>query len=175
MNEDVNDGTRSFLGLGSNLGDRLSYLKSALEALRRGSFSRVRAVSPVYETAPVDVFEDQPTYLNCVAEIFCSASAIELMRFCEGVEAALGRENKGGRKPRTIDIDILLFGEERMENPHLQLPHPGVVRAFNILGIAASAEDAQSIYIPGFGTIGELLGAISEREMAGVRLHEESL
>ena len=65
----------------------------------------------VYETAPVEVEEYQPDYLNCVAEIECGVPAIELLRYCQGLESALGRERKGEKAPRTIDVDVLLFGE----------------------------------------------------------------
>ena len=87
--------TRVFLSLGSNLGDRRAHLRAALEALDRGPRMKLRRASRVYETAPVEVEEYQPDYLNCVAEIECGVSALELLRYCQGVESALGRERKG--------------------------------------------------------------------------------
>ena len=104
--------TRAFLSLGSNLGDRLGYMRKATEALGRGPLLEVRNVSKVYETEPVGVEEAQPDYLNCVVEVRCGVPALELLRFCQGVEAALGRERKGERAPRTGDVDVLLFGQE---------------------------------------------------------------
>ena len=86
---------------------------------------RLTGTSKVYETAPVEVEEEQPHYLNCVVEIECAISAIELLRYCQGVEAGLGRERKGEKAPRTVDVDVLLFGEEVIEEPELRVPHPG--------------------------------------------------
>ena len=104
--------TRAFLSLGSNLGDRLGYLRSATAALGRGPRTRVIGTSKVYETVPVEVEDEQPNYLNCVVELECGVGAIECLRYCQGIEAALGREKKGEKAPRTLDLDVLLFGEE---------------------------------------------------------------
>ncbi|MGH3147894.1 MAG: 2-amino-4-hydroxy-6-hydroxymethyldihydropteridine diphosphokinase, partial [Rubrobacter sp.] len=130
--------SRTFLGLGSNLGDRLAYLRAAVQALDRGPRLGVADTSRVYETVPVEVEEEQPDYLNCVVELECGLSAIELLRYCQGIEAALGRERgrSGEKAPRTLDIDVLLFGEEFIEEPDLSVPHTGVTRAFNLRGLA---------------------------------------
>jgi 2-amino-4-hydroxy-6-hydroxymethyldihydropteridine diphosphokinase len=161
--------TRAFLSLGSNLGDRLGYMRKATEALARGPLLEVRDVSMVYETGPVEVEEAQPDYLNCVVEVDCGVPALEMLRFCQGVEAALGRERKGERAPRTLDVDVLLFGGEvRGEGP-LILPHPGIGRAFNLKGLADL--DA-GLYIPGRGTVGELLAG---EDLADVREYEGGL
>ena len=160
--------TRAFLSLGSNLGDRLGYLRKATEALERGPLLEVCDVSRVYETEPVEVEEAQPDYLNCVVEVRCGVPALELLRFCQGVEAALGRERKGERAPRTVDVDVLLFGGEvRAEGP-LILPHPGFGRAFNLKGLA---DLDPGLYIPGRGTVGELLGLA---EGGGIRTFGEA-
>jgi 2-amino-4-hydroxy-6-hydroxymethyldihydropteridine diphosphokinase len=101
-----------------------------------------------------------------------SASAVELMRFCQGIEAALGRERGvtvGEKAPRTLDLDVLLFGEEAIEGPHLVVPHPGVLRAFNLKGLADLAPD---LYIPGHGAVEQLLAGA---DMNGVREFEEDL
>ena len=142
--------SRVFLGLGSNLGDRLGYLQSATEALGRGAGIEVSGSSKVYETEPVEVEREQPEYLNCVVEAECGLPPVELLRYCQGIEAALGRERKGEKAPRTVDIDILVFGEEVVESPELAVPHPGVLRAFNLVGLADLAPD---LYIPGFGVV----------------------
>ncbi len=144
------------MSLGSNLGDRLAHLRAALEALERGPRMELLGCSKVYETAPVEVEEDQPDYLNCVAELECGISALELLRYCQGVEAALGRERgeAGEKAPRTIDIDVLLFGDEVMEEPDFEVPHRGVTRAFNLRGIADLDPD---LHVPGRGRVVELL------------------
>ena len=161
--------TRSFLSLGSNLGDRLGYLRAVVEALERGPLIEVTGVSKVYETDPVEVDDGQPDYLNCVVEIRYGASAAELLRFCQGVEAALGRTGKGGRLPRTVDIDILLFDEEIIEGAHLEVPHRGVLRAFNLVGIADLAPD---VFVPGRGAV---RGLLAGADLSGVREFGESL
>ena len=157
---------RAFLSLGSNLGDRAGYLRAAVEALRRCEFADVAGVSPVYETAPVEVEGDQPEYLNCAVEMSCRASAAELLRYCQGVEAALGRSGKGERAPRTVDIDILLLGDEEFEEGGFRLPHHGVTRAFNLRTLADLDE---ALYIPGVGRVGELLAGVGEEELSGLR------
>jgi 2-amino-4-hydroxy-6-hydroxymethyldihydropteridine diphosphokinase len=146
--------TRTFLSLGSSLGERRTYLRAAVEALERGPRMKLLGVSKVYETAPVEVEDEQPDYLNCVVELACGVSAVELLRYCEGVEAALGRERKGEKAPRVVDIDVLLFGDEVVEEPGFEVPHRGVMRAFNLKGLADLDPDLQ---IPGRGRVGELL------------------
>ena len=123
----------------------------------------MRGVSKVYETDPVEVGEEQPDYLNCVVEVECGLPVIELLRYCQGVEAALGRTEKGDRLPRTMDVDVLLFGDETIEAPDLVVPHPGVLRAFNLRGVA---DLDPGVYIPGRGTAGDLLAAA---DLDGIR------
>ena len=146
--------TRAYLSLGSNLGDRLGYLRSAVQALGRAPLTELRGVSRVCETAPIEVEGEQPDYLNCAVELECGIPAIELLRYCQGVEAALGREQKGEKAPRTVDIDVLLFGDEVVGGTDLEVPHRGVTRAFNLAGLA---DLDPGLYIPGRGAVGELL------------------
>lgn len=159
--------SRVFLSLGSNLGDRLSLIQSALDALGRGPDMDLVNVSRVYETEPVEVEGEQPEYLNCVAEIECGLRAIELLRYCQGVEAALGRESKGEKAPRTVDVDVLLFGTEVIETLDLTVPHPGATRAFNLRGLADLDPE---LYITGVGEVRELLAGA---DLGGVRELEE--
>lgn len=155
--------SRVFLSLGSNLGDRLGYLRSAVDALGRGPSVELRGVSRVYETAPVEVEGAQPDYLNCVVEVRCEIPAVELLRYGQGVEAGLGRERKGEKAPRTVDIDVLLFGREAIEGPEFTVPHRGIGRAFNLRGLADLDPD---LYIPGRGAVAGLLGAA---DLTGIR------
>jgi 2-amino-4-hydroxy-6-hydroxymethyldihydropteridine diphosphokinase len=156
--------TRAFLSLGSNLGDRLGYLRAATAALGRGPRTEMVATSKVYETEPVEVEGEQPQYLNCVVELECDLPATELLRYCQGVEAALGREMKGERAPRTLDVDVLLFGRETFERPDLTLPHPGLMRAFNLRGLVDIDAD---LYVPWLGTVRELL---EQAQSGGIRV-----
>ena len=153
--------TRAFLSLGSNLGDRLAYLRAVVAALGRGPRVRITGTSKVYETVPVEIEEEQPDYLNCVVELECGVGAIELLRYCQGIEVALGRERSeaGEKAPRTVDIDVLLFGEETITGPDLLVPHAGVTRAFNLRGLADLDAD---LYIPQRGTVRELLARAEE-------------
>lgn len=162
--------SRVFLGLGSNLGDRLWYLRAATEALGRGPGIEVSGSSKVYETEPVEVAGEQPEYLNCVIEAKCGLSPVELLRYCQGIEAALGRKGKGERAPRTVDIDVLVFGYEVIESPELTVPHPGVLRVFNLVGLADLDPE---LYIPGLGVVGGLLREVSREGLRGVRVIEE--
>jgi 2-amino-4-hydroxy-6-hydroxymethyldihydropteridine diphosphokinase len=123
---------------------------------------RVVGTSRVYETAPVEVEEEQPDYLNCVVELQCGLPAIQLLRYCQGIEAALGREKKGEKAPRTLDIDVLLFGEGTIGEPDLLLPHAGVARAFNLRALADLDAD---LYIPERGTVRELLARVEDGEI----------
>ena len=160
---------RAFLSLGSNLGDRLGYLRAAVHALGRGPSMELWDVSSVYETTPVEVWGDQPDYLNCVVGLACRIPAVELLRYCQGVEAALGRERKGERAPRTVDVDVLLFGDEVVEAPDFQVPHRGVGRAFNLVGLADLDPD---LYIPGRGAVG---GLLASADLTGIRKYGEGV
>ena len=153
--------SRVFLSLGSNLGDRLAYLRAVVAALSRGPRMRIKGTSNVYETVPIEVEEEQPDYLNCVVELECGVRAIELLRYCQGIEGALGRERgeAGEKAPRTVDIDVLLFGEETIMEPDLRVPHAGVTRAFNLRGLADIDAD---LYIPQRGTVKELIERVQE-------------
>ena len=147
----------------------MGYLRAAVGALGRGPFLKVSGVSKVYETMPVEVDEEQPDYLNCVVEVQCGRPPIELLRFCQGIEAALGRTGKGDRLPRTVDVDVLLFGEEVVEGPHLVVPHPGVLRTFNLRGIADISPD---VFVPGRGAV---RGLLAGADLSGVREFGERL
>ena len=139
----------------------MAYLRAVVAALDRGPRMRIKGTSKVYETMPVEVDEEQPDYLNCVVELECGVPAIELLRYCQGIEGALGRERgeAGEKAPRTVDIDVLLFGEETIMEPDLRVPHAGVTRAFNLRGLADIDVD---LYIPGRGTVLEFLGRAEE-------------
>lgn len=112
---------RVFLGLGSNLGDQVEHLATALR--RIGELGEVRAVSGVYETAP-EGFIDQPPFLNMVAELETVLEPIELLEVTRGIERDRGRVRSYRNAPRTLDIDVLLFGGRVVESDGLTIPHP---------------------------------------------------
>lgn len=123
----------AFLGLGSNLGDRLTNLQGAVDALRDEPGLRVTGSSRVWETTPVGG-PPQPDYLNAVLRIETDLSARDLLAVAHRVEARLGRVRTERWGARTIDVDILLFDDERIDEPDLVVPHPRLAqRAFVIL------------------------------------------
>ena len=112
-----------FLGLGSNLGDRLDMLRRALDAIDALDETNVLAVSRVVESEPWGV-ADQPLFANAVARVVTALSADRLLDALQGIETAVGREKTERYGPRAIDIDIVLYGDEEWETPTLVLPHP---------------------------------------------------
>jgi 2-amino-4-hydroxy-6-hydroxymethyldihydropteridine diphosphokinase len=109
---------RAFLALGSNLGDRQGHLRTAVEGL-----SEAVAVSDVYETDPVGGPEQGP-YLNCVVELATGRSPHELLALAHRLEEAAGRERGERWGPRTLDVDVLLVGDLKVDEPDLTVPHP---------------------------------------------------
>ena len=115
----------AYLSVGSNLGNREQNLK---EAVRRAStLGRVVAVSSFYETEPVEV-TDQPWFLNCVLALETTAEPAQLMRELLRIEHEMGRQRLVKKGPRSIDIDILLFGNAVVNTPDLSIPHPEMTR-----------------------------------------------
>ena len=113
---------RAYVGLGSNLGDRAAYLLLGLSALSRLPETRLLRLSPVYETDPVG--PPQPPYLNMVAELETELSPKGLLAEMLRIEKALGRERRERWGPRTLDLDLLLYGDLVLEEEGLSVPHP---------------------------------------------------
>lgn len=119
------------LALGSNLGDRLGNLRAAVAALERGG-CEVTVASSVWETEPVP--PGQPKYLNAVIRARCPQRPRDLLALAKAIERELGRRSGPRWGPRPIDIDILFYGEERVSEPDLEIPHPRIAeRAFVLL------------------------------------------
>ena len=124
-----------FLSLGSNVGDREGNLRAAVERLP------VSRVSPIYETEPVD-YADQPWFLNLVVEAETELSPHALLATTAHIEQELGRVRYIPKGPRIIDIDILLFGDQVVNAPNLQIPHPRMAeRRFVLAPLADLAPD----------------------------------
>jgi 2-amino-4-hydroxy-6-hydroxymethyldihydropteridine diphosphokinase len=113
----------AYLSLGSNLANRQANLEAAIERL--AAFGTMRRVSSLYETAPVDV-TDQPCFLNCVVVLETESAPHDLLEGALAVEKALGRQRTRDKGPRTIDIDILLYGDRVIDEPGLKIPHPAM-------------------------------------------------
>ena len=128
----------TYLGLGSNMGDREENLKRTIDLLKQRL--RIRQVSPTYETEPIGNV-DQPRFLNLVCEVHTRLEPEGLLALAKGIERKLGRTGKSGA-PRPIDIDILLYGEETVATPELTIPHPKMMeRGFVLVPLAEIAPD----------------------------------
>jgi 2-amino-4-hydroxy-6-hydroxymethyldihydropteridine diphosphokinase len=158
--------TRAFIGLGSNLGDSRATLRQAIEALNWGGVAVVSR-SSVYETDPVGGPEGQPDFLNQVIEVDTTLTPRELWERCAAVETTLGRarDHEVRWGPRTIDIDVLLYGDETVDEPDLVIPHPRIAeRGFVVIPLLEIAPDVR---IPGLGLAAALLAGLPESH--GVR------
>lgn len=111
-----------YLSLGSNIGDREKALRDAIEQLQSKEF-RVKRLSSVYETSPLDV-RNQPWFLNMVVEAESDLLPMQLLSRVQNVERKMGRKRIVAKGPRNIDIDILLHGSAVMNTTRLQIPHP---------------------------------------------------
>ena len=141
------------IALGSNLGDRLGHLHWAIEQLRR-DLADLR-VSTIIETEPVDVPDEQPPYLNAVVVGRYGKSADELLKRLHALEMAQGRKRVRPRAARTLDLDLILFGDLIVKKPGLEVPHPRFRERQFVLG--PLAEIASDWIDPVTGlTIGEL-------------------
>jgi 2-amino-4-hydroxy-6-hydroxymethyldihydropteridine diphosphokinase len=115
---------KAFLGLGSNMGDRLGMLQHIVDLLSAGGDVTVLRSSRVYETTPVGGPEGQPDFLNAVIEVETTLDAHALLKICLGVENELGRVRAEINGPRTADVDILNYGREAISDDELTVPHP---------------------------------------------------
>jgi 2-amino-4-hydroxy-6-hydroxymethyldihydropteridine diphosphokinase len=146
---------RAYIGLGSNLGDRELNLRRALERLEE--VGPVRA-SSFRETDPVGV-TDQPKFLNAAAELATELPPAELLERLLEIERELGRERATERRwgPRVIDLDLLLFGEEAIDEPGLTVPHPSLAdRRFVLEPLCELNED---LILPNGTRVRDLLGS----------------
>lgn len=111
----------AFIGIGSNLGNRIENCAKGVEEI--STFSKIIVVSSFYETEPVDK-EDQPDFINCMIKIETAHSPLELLSFLKSLERQLGRKNKEKRGPRIIDFDIIFYDDLIIEINDLTIPHP---------------------------------------------------
>ena len=148
----------SYIGLGSNLGDREGFLRRALELLRAEPEIDVTAVSSVRETDPVGLV-DQPRFLNAVARVETDLAPRELLDRMLAAERELGRRRDGPRfGPRTVDLDLLLYGDEEIDEPGLIVPHPHLAERRFVLEPLHELDPG--LVVPGRGRVSDLLSAL---------------
>ncbi len=147
---------QSFIALGSNVGDREGNLRRAIAAL--GRYSKVTAVSSVYETEPM-YHEDQGWFLNCVVSAETELRPRELLDALRKIEVEMGRERGVRYGPRVIDLDILLYGAEIVSEPGLEIPHPKIAERQFVL--APLDEISPDLVLPLLGRkVSEIAGAL---------------
>jgi 2-amino-4-hydroxy-6-hydroxymethyldihydropteridine diphosphokinase len=120
------DRVDAYIGVGSNVGDRASFVRRAVEVLGDGEGVTVEETSSLYETTPVGG-PPQRSFVNAVIRISCTVEARELLGMCAAIENRMGRDRDQPRwGPRVIDLDILTFGSEKISEPDLEIPHPRI-------------------------------------------------
>jgi 2-amino-4-hydroxy-6-hydroxymethyldihydropteridine diphosphokinase len=150
---------RAFVGFGSNLGDSHALIAAALELLGAEDGVEVVAVSTLRETDPVG-YEDQPRFVNGAAELETELEPRDLLTRLLAIERQLGRVRGEGPRfgPRTIDLDLLLYGQETLDDPGLEVPHPRLhERRF---ALEPLAELDPALEVPGRGPVQALLAGL---------------
>jgi 2-amino-4-hydroxy-6-hydroxymethyldihydropteridine diphosphokinase len=169
----VRQAVRCFVALGANLGDPVATVTAAIAELSGLPDARLIATSSLYRTAPVGL-KHQPDFINAVVALEVSrlasdtvVSASTFLQILFDIEARFGRERTVANAPRTLDLDLLLYGKQVSADPQLSLPHPRLhERAFVL---APLAEIAPALTIPGRGRVGDLLAACTDQRIEKLR------
>jgi 2-amino-4-hydroxy-6-hydroxymethyldihydropteridine diphosphokinase len=150
---------RAFVGLGSNLGDREGTLRRAVDELRRLPDTELRAVSSLRDTAPVG-YVDQPRFLNGAVELETRLGPRDLLEALLRIERGLGRDRAQAppQGPRTIDLDLLLYGDEQIDEPGLVVPHPRLHERRFVLEPLFDLDPG--LFLPGRGSVQALLSGL---------------
>lgn len=144
----------AWIGLGANLGDARAALRAAVQAMAGLPGTRLLCLSSLYRSAPVDA--GGPDYLNAVAALDTRLEPLELLHALQAIELAAGRERPYRNAPRTLDLDLLLYGEQRIASRELTVPHPRLAeRAFVLLPLAELR--------PGWATPAQLQAVAGQR------------
>jgi 2-amino-4-hydroxy-6-hydroxymethyldihydropteridine diphosphokinase len=157
----------AWIGMGSNLGESIANLKRSLALISELPNTEVRSLSPLYRTEPWGL-EDQPPFMNAVAELRTGLDPHVLLDSLLAIETRLGRRRDGPRwGPRLVDLDILVFDDQVVDEESLQLPHPRLrERAFVLVPLN---DLAPTLVIPGLGRVDLCLARLSAAERASVR------
>jgi 2-amino-4-hydroxy-6-hydroxymethyldihydropteridine diphosphokinase len=150
---------RVFVGLGANLGDARATLLAAAEELRLTPQVRVVQLSKLYRSAPVDA--TGPDFINAVAELRTELEPLQLLHALQAIEQGHGRQRSYRNAPRTLDLDLLLYGQRVWHDTTLTLPHPRLhQRAFVLLPLLALAPD---VVHPGLGALAQQLASVANQ------------
>jgi 2-amino-4-hydroxy-6-hydroxymethyldihydropteridine diphosphokinase len=159
---------RCYVALGSNLGNPAATVDEAIETLAALRGSILRAMSSLYRTAPIGL-RHQPDFINAAVALDTRLPAAELLGELFAVEAHYGRERSVPNAPRTLDLDLLLYGNLVSEEPRLTLPHPRMHQRAFVL--APLAEIAPGLTIPGHGKVEDLLAACADQRIHALVRH----
>ncbi|ADJ62147.1 2-amino-4-hydroxy-6-hydroxymethyldihydropteridine diphosphokinase [Herbaspirillum seropedicae] len=151
--------TLAWIGIGGNLGDARATVETAIARLAALPQTQLLRSSSLYRTAPVDASGDD--YVNAVALVSTTLPALDLLHALQAIELQHGRERPYRNAPRTLDLDVLMYGEARIADQELTVPHPRMVqRAFVLAPLLEIDENA---VIPGVGAARPLLDAITDQ------------
>jgi 2-amino-4-hydroxy-6-hydroxymethyldihydropteridine diphosphokinase len=149
----------AYIGIGANLGAAAAQVEAAIAALAGMPATSLSARSCLYASAPVDA--DGDDYVNAVARLATTLAATDLLLALQEIEHAAGRERRYRNAPRTLDLDLLIYGDEKIAIDHLTVPHPRMMqRAFVLLPLL---EIDPSIVIPGHGPANAFLPAVADQ------------
>ena len=154
----------AYVGLGANLGDTVTVLRSAITAIAQLPQTRLVATSALYRSAPIDA--GGPDYTNAVASIATRLQASDLLARLQSIELAHGRQRLFVNAPRSLDLDLLLYGDESIDLPHLRVPHPRLhERAFVLRPLA---DLAPHLTIAGHGDVTRLLAGVAGQRVEAI-------
>lgn len=157
--------TVAYIGLGANLGDARQTLKDAVVCLAQQRTISILGKSSLYRTAPFEAGGDD--YYNCAVKLDTTLSARELLALCQKIEHHFGRERPYRNAPRTLDLDILLFGADSIDEPDLIVPHPRLTdRAFALVPLV---EIEPALDIPARGRADAFLAAVADQRVEKVQ------
>jgi 2-amino-4-hydroxy-6-hydroxymethyldihydropteridine diphosphokinase len=157
---------RAYIGLGANLGERETQVRRGIDALRDLPHTHLLSTSSLYRSAPVG-YANQPDFVNAVAEIETELGPRALLEALLEIEVRLGRARTFPNAPRTLDLDLLLYGDNVIAQPGLTVPHPRMhERAFVLAPLAEIVPDA---IVPGKGAVAGLLAACKDQRLEKVQ------
>ena len=161
---------KAYIALGANLRDPEEHVRAGMEELAMLPDSRLAAVSSLYRSAPVG-YVDQPDFVNAVATIDTALEPRALLDALLAIEKRYGRVREFPNAPRTLDLDIILYGEDAIDEPGLTIPHPRMhERAFVVVPLAEIAPDA---IVPGRGRARDLVSGIDPESVTRIETAEE--